>query len=702
MGIKKQDVLSVLESNPKHEFSFEELVAVFRITTKPRKKLLPHIQALINIGCVRKTEKGLYTFVGEKDRRPKTASRSKKGIKNTAIGKFVKTQKGFGFVISPEEEQDVFIDTNEVLWNGIMHGDVIKVDKKRERGGKLSGRFVEFVSRRDPKIIGRIVEYQGSLAVETRTTGDLMIIQHGRLNRARKGDWVEGEIKKWPAQRSLPYGEVLKIIDQDSYVVVSEYKLRDEFPPQVIAEAEKINEPSQDDKLYINSEITDDRGNKRKNLSNIVTVTIDGADAKDFDDAVACQKETDKFRLFVSIADVSHYVIPNSEIDREAIERTTSVYFPERAIPMLPNKLSTNVCSLLPQRYRYTVTAEILFDKHGTVVKSKIYPSVIKSSQRLTYEQAQQMIDNKDPLIAPMYELYLLLRKKSVNRGTVFLDIPEPKFEMDEKGNIIGVKKRPVWPAHSLIEEFMIAANVESAKLMKSKGQGVYRVHEAPSQEKLQEYSNLAGEYQVHFDSSWNTAKDLSNYIKKISTHPARSLLNRSLLRSLRKATYSNAKDVSHFALALSDYSHFTSPIRRYPDLMAHRLIKGIGTYKDEELKHLCELCSTGEVKAMEAERSITKIKQARFMESKIGKVFDGEISGISDRGMFIELKEAFVEGFLPFSNLGYERFVFDRTKMAVFSKGPKPKFKLGDIVRVVVVGVDVFKGEIEFSIKLS
>ena len=699
MSVKKQDILSVLESNPKHEFSFDELVKIFKISTRPRKKLLPHMQSLINTGAVKKTEKGLYIFVEEKERKPKAAPRPKKDIKHTVVGKFVKTQQGFGFVISPEEDSDVFIDRHEVHWSGIMHGDIIRVEKERERGGKVSGKFVEFISRRDSKIIGRVIDYQGSLAVEARATGDVMMVQHGRLNRARKGDWVEAEIKKWPSQRTLPYGEVVKIVDQDSYIVIKEYKLRDEFSDAVESEAQSIKEPSQDEKDYNGEFITDEKGIKRKNLTKLGIVTIDGADAKDFDDAVYCEKEGDKFKLFVSIADVSHYVLPGTQIDNEAMERTTSVYFPDTAIPMLPHGLSNEVCCLKPARYRYTMTAEILHDSKGSVIKSRIYPSVIKSSARLTYEDAQEMIDKKDPRMEAMYELYMLLRKKSFNRGTVFLDIPEPIFDINDKGNIIGVKKRPVYPSHSLIEEFMIAANIQSARLMKSKGLGVFRVHEVPSLEKLKEYSDLAGEYKVHFDPSWNTARQLSNYLKKIEKHPARSLLNRALLRSLKKASYSNSKELGHFALALKDYSHFTSPIRRYPDLMAHRIIKGT-KYKEEDLKAICERCSEGEIKAMEAERSITKIKQARFMEDKIGKSFQGEVSGINDNGMFIELSEVFIEGFLPFSSLGYERFIFDRSKMAVFSKGPKPRFKLGDKINVIVMGVDIFKGEIEFSIR--
>lgn len=699
MGVKKQDILELLSSKPKQEFSFDELVEVFKITTKARKKLLPHIQSLVNTGSIKKTEKGLYIFVEEKDRKPKKPS-IKKTTAHIVVGRFVKTPVGFGFVVSPEEEQDVYIDKHEVLWNGIMHGDVIKIEKKRQKGGKVNGSFIEFISRRDSKVIGRLIDYFGSLAVEVRNTGDIIMVQHGRLNRARKGDWVELEIKKWPQKRTLPYGEVVKIIDQDPYIVINEYGLRDEFSSKVLAMTNDIKEPPQEDELYNNEFITDDSGIKRKNLSKTDIVTIDGADARDFDDAVYCEKDSKGYRLFVSIADVSHYVRVNSLIDDEALQRTSSVYFPDRAIPMLPEKLSNEVCCLKPQKYRYTMTAEILFDHKGSVIKSKIYPSVIKSHMRLTYEQAQEMIDSKHPLMQNMYELYLLLRKKSINRGTVFLDIPEPVFTMDAKGNVTAISKRPVYASHSLIEEFMIAANIQAARLMKSKGMGIFRAHQAPDAEKLKEYAELAMEYKVKFDPSWNRAKQISDYLKKIQKNPARSLLNRSLLRSLKKATYSESKEQGHFALALKDYSHFTSPIRRYPDLMVHRLIKTKGLYKEEDLKRIAELCTQGEIRAMEAERSINKIKQARYMQDKIGNSFKGEISGINDRGLYIELKDVFIEGFLVFSRVSYESLIFDRSKMAVLGKGKKPRFKLGDLINVVLIDVDVFKGEIEFGIR--
>ncbi|MEI6093120.1 MAG: RNB domain-containing ribonuclease, partial [bacterium] len=288
------------------------------------------------------------------------------------------------------------------------------------------------------------------------------------------------------------------------------------------------------------------------------------------------------------------------------------------------------------------------------------------------------------------------------NRGTLFLDIPEAEIVLDEKGNIKDIRKRLSFDAHSLIEEFMIAANVHTAKKMKALGKGVFRIHEKPSLEKLQNYADVAIVYKSSFNPTWDKAGEISTYLKSIEENPARSLLNKMLLRSLKKAKYSNLQDIGHFALALVDYTHFTSPIRRYPDLVVHRLLKGASYYDDNTLKHISEVCSLGEVNAMEAERNIIRIKQARYMEDKIGKGFIAEITGLNDYGMFLQLKDVFVEGYLPFAKFGFDQFVFDPSKMSVSGKQTNIKYKLGDEIEVKVASVDVFEGKIEFSASIS
>lgn len=736
MSIKKDQILELFNSNPEKEFSVVELIEIFKVRTKPRKKIIPLLQSLTNTGYLYRMGRDRYVSsqsilakeakkikISEPKNRNNLINKKKKTRPvhsrekgETVVGSFIKNVEGFGFVSSLDSDADVYIDRQEVMWNGIMHGDVIKISRYYEASRKrYYGKFIEFISRRDNTAIGKVIEHNGKFAVELRKTLEIVILQHGRLNGARKDDWVEVEIKKWPKGRILAYGEISKIVDTDSYVVLKEFKIRETFPVQVIEESKKIKEPPQEMSKYALPVYVDEKGTKRNNISSIPTVTIDGETARDFDDAVSYLTKGEEHLLYISIADVSHYVVPNSEIDKEALKRTTSVYFPDRAIPMLPETLSNDICSLKPDRYRYCMTVEILFNKYGHVKTSKIYPSVIRSHARLTYEQAQKIIQpefssptTKDiniqdidseikKMLKDMHLLFLLLRKDSHKRGTLFLDIPEAEIILDEKGDIKDIRKRMSFDAHSLIEEFMISANVQTAKKMKSYGKGVFRIHEKPSLEKLQAYSDVAVVYKSVFNPTWDKAGQISSYLKSIEENPARALLNKMLLRSLKKAKYSNLKDIGHFALALIDYTHFTSPIRRYPDLVVHRLLKGASYYDDNALKHISELCSLGETSAMEAERNIIRIKQARYMENKIGKEFLAEITGINDYGMFLQLKDVFIEGYLPFSKFSFDHFVFDPLKMSVSGKETKLKYKLGDEINVKVANVDIFEGKIEF-----
>jgi len=723
MGVKKQDLLELFQSNPDKKFTFEDIVKVFRVGTKPRKKLMPYIQALVNTGEIFRDIDMRYKL--NKDKKTKaelkapTQQQRRGNIKPavTAVGKFIKNKGGFGFVATAEDFEDVYLDKQQVEWNGLMNGDVVKVKVDyNPRQRKYAGTFIEFVSRRDSTVIGRLIQHHGGFAVQVRGTNEVVAIQHGQVKKARTDDWVEVEIKTHSKGRTPAMGEVKKIVDDDDYIVIKELGIRDEFEQKVLDEAAKIKEPEQKDSFYDAENITDDRNGKRVNHSKLNFVTIDGEDAKDFDDAVFYRKTEDGHKLYVAIADVSHYVTQGTAIDSEAYERTTSIYFPDRAVPMLPNNLSENICSLKPDRYRYVFTFEIRFDEKGNVKNSKLYSAVIKSKARLTYTAVQKVLDPKftAPLgmepnlgnVSPeikemldgMYALYKLLRNKSKARGTIFMNIPEAQIIINDDGSIKNIVERPVWDSHSLIEEFMIAANTEAAKRMKAQNLGVYRVHEQPDPDKLKSYAETARLYKIAFDPLWKHAQDFSKFLDGLKDNPAKGLLNKLFLRSLRKAQYSNLPQ-GHFALALLDYTHFTSPIRRYPDLIVHRLLKNAHGYTEEKVKIAADHCSDGELKSQAAERSIVKIKQARYLENKIGEEFIGEFCGFNDYGAFVQLKDIFIEGYLPFSNMGHELLTFDEPKMALTGKQGKVRYRLGDDITVYVSSVDVFEGRIEFSL---
>jgi len=724
MGVKKQDLLELFQSNPDKKFTFEDIVKVFRVNTKPRKKLMPYIQSLLNTRDIFRDIDGRYKL--NKDKKIKTEAgagalpqrrgNSKPAI--IAIGRFIKNQAGFGFVATAGDFDDVYLDKQQVEWNGLMNGDVVKVKVDfNPRQRKYAGTFIEFVARRDNTLIGRLIQHHGGFAVKVRGTNEVVTIQHGQLQHARKDDWVEVEIKKHSTGRAPAMCEVKKIVDDDDYVVIKELGIRDTFEEKVLAEAEKIKEPEQNNSFYDADNITDDKNNKRVNLSKFNFVTIDGEDAKDFDDAVFYRKTEDGYKLYVAIADVSHYVLQGAAIDAEAYERTTSIYFPDRAIPMLPNNLSENICSLKPDRYRYVFTFEIRFDEKGNVKNSKLYSAVIKSKARLTYTAVQKILDPKftaplgmEPnldnvtpeikeMLHGMCTLYKLLRNKSKTRGTIFMNVPEAQIIINDDGTIKNIVERPVWDSHSLIEEFMIAANIEAAKKMKAQNLGIYRVHEQPDPDKLKSYAETARLYKIAFDPLWKHAQAFSKFLDGLKDNPAKGLLNKLFLRSLKKAQYSNLPQ-GHFALALLDYTHFTSPIRRYPDLMVHRLLKNVmHGYTDEKVKVAADHCSDGELKSQSAERSIVKIKQARYLENKIGEEFLGEFCGFNDYGAFVQLKDIFIEGYLPFSNMGHEMLTFDESRMALTGKQGKVRYRLGDDIKVYVSNVDVFEGRIEFSL---
>jgi ribonuclease R len=699
MGIKKKDILSLFKKSKKKELSFNDIKRHFNIKSKPRKKLMPILKAMAFDGkLIIKNDK--FSVL--------------EGIEESVVGDFIKAKDGYGFVVNKDGE-DLHVSRHEVMWHGIMDGDKVRVIKKFDKVKKrVYAEFIDFISRRSKTIIGRLISHFGHFAILTRQGNETINIEKGRIKGARVGDIVEGKITSWPYKKSLAKGEVLKVIDLDIDLIIKDHNLRQDFPKEVLEKQKFLKEPSQNESDYKTDFIVDEKGAKRKNLSNILTFTIDGSDAKDFDDAISFEKKVNGFILYVSIADVSSYVFKNDVIDKEASLRTTSIYFPGFVIPMLPENISNNICSLKEDRYRHTMTAEIHYNTDANMSSYKIYPSVIKSKKRLNYHEVQKIINpktkglNKDTniknisksikdKILEMYEFYKILKEKSKKRGKLNLDIAEANIILDSKGDILNIEKRKTFSSHQIIEEFMIQANIVAAK--KIKNSGIFRVHEEPSEEKMENFSKIAKNYNVSFDLNDYSSKKLSSFLDKIKEKPYEKLLNIMLLRSLKKAKYDNV-NLGHYALSLNDYTHFTSPIRRYPDLLIHRLLKNSKAYQEKDLSFISENVSKGELTAQKAERDIIKIKQARFLEDKVGKSFEGNVSGFSLNAMFVELKTYFIEGRLSFSSIGKEFFIFNQSKMELVSENKKIKFKLGDKIKVVLKSVNVFSGEIDFIYK--
>ena len=491
--------------------------------------------------------------------------------------------------------------------------------------------------------------------------------------------------------------------DVEAEVILRKYGLTNSFPANVMAEVKSVP-----------LEVVESDLHNRVDLRSRTVVTIDGETARDFDDAVCIEKTAAGYRLWVSIADVSHYVKEGSAIDAEAYERSTSVYFPDRAIPMLPEALSNGICSLNPKVDRLTMTAEIDFDNDGRPTKKSFYESVIKSAERMTYTNVKKLIDGDDAAIKSRYahiladiklmaELAKKLTARRFEQGSIDFDLPEPQIIIDIKGKVEDIVRSERNEAHKLIEEFMLSANRAVAEEFSRRGLPfIYRIHEPPDEESVSEFADFIATFGIKFTPGG--PKSFQEALAKFDGRPEEKLINHVLLRSMKQAVYSD-DNLGHFGLAFEDYTHFTSPIRRYPDLIVHRLLKRLvkKAYSKEEqarmeavLPEAAVHTSSRERKAMEAEREIADLKKCQFMQDKVGDVFDGFISGVTNFGFFVELKDFFVEGLVHVSTLADDYYVFDPKRHALLGERAGRKFMLADPVKVKVAAVGLERRRIE------
>lgn len=623
---------------------------------------------------------------------------------------------GFGFFIPDDHElPDVYIPRNSM--NMVMTNDRVMVEVFPERGGaRFRGEIKSIVSRGTQKVVGtfaKLNETWGIVRDDGKGWGRDLKIKITNSMSAKAGELVAVEIITFPEEGKEFEGRVVEVIGShedplnDVKRVLHHQNIPHEWEASTLKEAERFHEDVEE---------KDMRG--RKDIRHLNLITIDGATAKDFDDAIYVASENHGYRLYVAIADVSHYVKPGTSIDEQAYERGTSVYFPNFVVPMLPEVLSNGLCSLNPHKPRLALVAEMLFDFTGQMTSSDFYEAVIESKARVIYGEAQEIIDGQkierlkhvEEDILRANDLAKILMAKRFQEGSLDLEIPEMQMVLDSLGNPIDLIRSERLFAHRLIEEMMLAANVAVAKFFGQKEiPAVYRIHDSPNAEMmaiLEKYLQTFGG-QISLEGG-KLQKKLTKALQQFEGKAESQVLNILTLRSMSQAKYS-VGNVGHFGLGFADYTHFTSPIRRYPDLIVHRLLKSLvvknSQYKlipEEDLATAAAMLSSCEQRAAKAERQFQAIKKARFMEDKVGEEFEGVISSVTKFGVFVLLRNFEVDGLVRVESLGKERFEFDEDTLTLVAPRSGLRFAIGDAMTIRVAGADTQEGKIDFELASS
>ncbi|HUL23159.1 MAG TPA: ribonuclease R [Thermodesulfobacteriota bacterium] len=631
---------------------------------------------------------------------------------NLIVGRVKAHPEGYGFVIPEAEgEEDIFISPRNL--KEAMHGDrvVARIESIRKKGKE--GSVIRILERKTHKVVGKFMRaknYSYVLPEDERMLQEVFIPE-GETKRARPNQIVVAEITQYPMERTRPMGKVTHILgypedpEVEPQVIIHKYDLSDRFTSAALNEARNLPPVPL---------LQECRG--RVDLRGIPTFTIDGENARDFDDAVSVERKGDgSVHLYVSISDVSHYVGEETALDDEAYLRGTSVYFPDRAIPMFPPELSNEICCLHPKVDRLTLTAELTYDGNGEKREVRFYPSVIRSNERLTYTWVRKILVDRDaelrekfsPLLSSldlMADLCQELRRKRIARGALDFDLPEPEVILNLQGETEDIIRAERSLAHQLIEEFMIAANEAVAHFMEEKGfPFIYRIHEPPKQEATDEFRRFISLLGYKMRKEPNPSpKEFQRVLSEVKGRPEERVINEILLRSMKWAKYS-AKNLGHFGLASDGYTHFTSPIRRYPDLIVHRLLKkalskGEMKVSEEVLRNKADHLSHRERVAIEAEREILDRYRVRLMRDKVGGEFEGVVSGVTAFGFFVELKDIFVEGLVRVTSLHDDYYQYHEKKYCLVGERTHKTFRIGDEVRVRVDRVDVERRHIDFG----
>lgn len=621
------------------------------------------------------------------------------------------TTKGFAYIKTDDLPEDVFV--SQVNLRQALHGDTVKVYLyAKKKNAQTEGEVVQVIERAKTSFVGvlEISKHYAFLVTDSRQMPHDIFIPFDSLKGGKNGQKAIARIVEWPKKAKNPVGEVVTILgdagnnDTEMHAILAEFDLPYAFAPEVEKAAEKIPE-------IISQEEID----KRRDFRKITTFTIDPVDAKDFDDALSIKElDNGNWEIGVHIADVTFYVRPKEKVEEEAYKRATSVYLVDRVVPMLPEQLSNKVCSLRPNEDKLCYSAVFEINEKAEVLNEWFGRTIINSDRRFTYEEAQEILDSENGDLAEELAIFnrlaKLLRAARFKKGAIGFERSEVRFKIDEAGKPLSVYTKEMHDSNKLIEEFMLLANRKVAEKIgkpldkKTAKTFVYRIHDRPDQEKLMAFSNFIKRfgYKIKLTSASVISQSLNNLLDEVHGKKEQNVIEQLAVRSMAKAIYST-KNIGHYGLAFTHYSHFTSPIRRYPDMMVHRLLdmylKGEKSVDADAYELMCKHSSNMEQRAAEAERASIKYKQVEFMSDKIGRIYKGVISGVKDWGIYVEILENNCEGLVPVRDMTDDFYIFDEDNFCLRGKYSKKQFGLGDEIQVEVMKANLQKKQLTFKI---
>lgn len=692
-------VVKLFAANPTHTWNYKQVSKQLDITEQPMRLTISRILDVLAMDdTLTRVKPGTYRY----------------NLSGALLfGTFERRSNGRNAVISDEDGKSIFIAERNAMH--ALNGDRVQARLFAKRqGGELEAEVINIIERSKHTFVGRL-EFKKDWAIfvtEDRTLSTDILIPLSELHGAQRDSKVEVAITDWPSSDKIPTGRVLKVLgkagdnDTEMRAILTEYNIDYDYPQAAIDEAERLS-----------GEITQEQLAQREDFREVPTLTIDPADAKDFDDALSYRDLGDgRHEVGVHIADVSYFVTEGSKIDEEAYARGTSVYLVDRTIPMLPEVLCNNLCSLRPNEDKYAYSCILTLDNAAHVQQYRICRTVIRSDQRMTYEEAQDVIegrsDTQQAIIQPLFELSQQLRKRRFDDGAIKFQSQEVRFTLDPKGRPTGVEEVVDNESHHLIEEFMLLANrtvAEDIGQVRAKGKKaknfVYRVHAQPSEEKLMALASFVGKfgYKVNLSGeNRQVSRSFNKLLDSVQGKREGNLIETLAIRSMTRAEYS-PDNIGHYGLSFAFYTHFTSPIRRYPDLMVHRLLTryyaGGRSVTKGKLEEQCQHCSEQEQIATQAERDSVKYKQVEYMKARMGQVFDGVISGVAEWGLYVELKGSHCEGLIPIRKLEDDYFEYDEKNYRLRGRRTGKRYNLGDPITVRVARADLEQRQLDFDL---